>query len=293
MNTPDWDVIRAEVPELAIGQVTPLDEGWGSTVWLAGEDLVFKVPKRAEVSAEVAREIEVLSVVAPRVPLKVPRPVLWRGRSAGWPHGVGVFGLVPGEPLEAESMTPRQRANVAEELAGFLRVLHRTTLDERLVSILPRSDGREELAEILARAEVEIVPRLSGQQAAILRAEAHRYLDRRGNFDHTPVLIHADLSAEHLRWVDGRLHGVLDFGDAALGDPDHDFAGLYEDLGADVVIDCAIQYGHLDPPALVDKLWRRSVFGYLEDLMTAPELGENEDAAWALSALEEWLRRAA
>jgi aminoglycoside phosphotransferase (APT) family kinase protein len=41
-----------------------------------------------------------------------------------------------------------------------------------------------------------------------------------------PALVHADLGAEHLLVRDGRLAGVIDWGDARVGDPALDYAWL-------------------------------------------------------------------
>jgi aminoglycoside phosphotransferase (APT) family kinase protein len=41
-----------------------------------------------------------------------------------------------------------------------------------------------------------------------------------------PTLIHGDLGPEHLRVRNGRLVGVIDWGDARVGDPALDYAWL-------------------------------------------------------------------
>jgi aminoglycoside phosphotransferase (APT) family kinase protein len=41
-----------------------------------------------------------------------------------------------------------------------------------------------------------------------------------------PTLVHGDLGPEHLRCREGRLVGVIDWGDARIGDPALDYAWL-------------------------------------------------------------------
>ena len=53
----------------------------------------------------------------------------------------------------------------------------------------------------------------------------------------TPVLLHADLGPEHLLVRDGRLAGVIDWGDARLGDPALDYAWLLTGPFADWDVD--------------------------------------------------------
>jgi aminoglycoside phosphotransferase (APT) family kinase protein len=47
------------------------------------------------------------------------------------------------------------------------------------------------------------------------------------------VLVHGDLGAEHLLYDGTRITGVIDWSDAAVSDPELDFARLYRDFGPD------------------------------------------------------------
>src|SRR5438128_2283605 len=55
--------------------------------------------------------------------------------------------------------------------------------------------------------------------------------------DFKPALLHADLGPEHLLVRDGRLAGVIDWGDARLGDPALDYAWLLNGPFADWGVD--------------------------------------------------------
>ena len=55
--------------------------------------------------------------------------------------------------------------------------------------------------------------------------------------DFEPSLLHADLSSEHLLVRDGRLAGVIDWGDARVGDPALDYAKLLHGPFADWDVD--------------------------------------------------------
>ena len=46
------------------------------------------------------------------------------------------------------------------------------------------------------------------------------------------MFIHGDLGAEHVFVDDGRITGVIDWGDAAIGDPDLDLGRLMRDFGS-------------------------------------------------------------
>jgi aminoglycoside 2''-phosphotransferase len=59
------------------------------------------------------------------------------------------------------------------------------------------------------------------------------FLDDRAIFTFQPVLIHSDLGYEHIFCdpLRGLLTGVIDWGDATIGDPALDFVGLHHGRG--------------------------------------------------------------
>ena len=71
------------------------------------------------------------------------------------------------------------------------------------------------------------------------------FLTSDANFQFRPVLIHGDLGGEHilLDRVTGTLAGVIDWGDACVGDPALDFAGLLHGCGRDFACGVLAGYG--------------------------------------------------
>src|SRR5439155_10989424 len=54
-------------------------------------------------------------------------------------------------------------------------------------------------------------------------------------------LVHADLGPEHLRVAEGRLAGVIDWGDSRIGDPALDYAWLLNGPFADWDVDAELR----------------------------------------------------
>jgi aminoglycoside 2''-phosphotransferase len=92
---------------------------------------------------------------------------------------------------------------------------------------------REEYREHYAQVRHQAFPLLTAAARADAAAVWERYLDAAANFAFTPAVIHRDLGTEHILWEreTGRLPGVLDWGDAANGDPTLEFVGLYRGCG--------------------------------------------------------------
>lgn len=178
-----------------------------------------------ERAAAVRREAALLEVVAGVSPLPVPEVV-----AADPEAGVLVLRELPGRPLLDRPLA--DPAPLVAPLAGFLRALHATPVD-RVEGIAPRdaTPRAEWLAE--ARDAYQVVaPGLPGAD----RQRVEAFLDAPPPAPPAvAVLCHNDLGAEHLL-VDGEppavvVTGVIDWGDAALGDPAVDLARLHRDLG--------------------------------------------------------------
>ena len=143
----------------------------------------------------VEREAALLSAIAPRLPLPVPVPVAVEA-------GCVVQPRVPGTSLL--SLPRAERRTFVPQLVTFVDVLH---------SLDPGIDVPEDSTSTrgLARRGADL-------DAPVPPAPA-------------PVLIHGDLGAEHIFVDAGRITGVIDWGDAAIGDPGLDHGRLLRDFG--------------------------------------------------------------
>jgi len=127
-----------------------------------------------------------------------------------------------------------------------------------------------------------VASQLSAGNATRLERIITEHLADEANFEFTPRILHADLSAEHILRHDGRISGILDWGDVSLGDPDYDFCYLYNDFGAAFVRATAAQYGHPD----VERLIRKCHYFAIADHIGTIAFGKDEalpghvEAAW-------------
>ena len=74
-------LIGTQFPEVELGSLRLLGEGWDNTVWLVDERWVFRFPRREVVIPGFERELAVLPRLAERLPLSVPAPVAVAGRA--------------------------------------------------------------------------------------------------------------------------------------------------------------------------------------------------------------------
>ena len=252
MFQPDWKIIASELPQITIRSAVPLGEGWTAVAWLVNEELVFKFPKKAWVWTDLDRELALLPYARAHVPLPIPEYLHNVRQSAGAPHGYVVYRHLCGRAVDPRALSSRERTALAQTLARFLRALHE--IDPAPVeSILPRDDERAVALRYQRDAEAEVAPLLTATERGRLREAFTEHVDDERNFGGRLVILHADLSAEHILRLGESVSGIIDWGDVSIGDPDYDFSYLYEEFGEAFVREVAAYYGHADPDRLVRK----------------------------------------
>jgi aminoglycoside phosphotransferase (APT) family kinase protein len=216
----DEELVRrllAQFPELEVGSLRKLAEGWDNSVWVVNERYAFRFGRRAIAIPGIEREIAVLPNLAPLLPLPVPRPAFVGGPMDEYPWPFFGCELLPGIEVCDAGLDDSARLDVGVELARFLRTLHALEPDETLPVDF---NGRANMAKraAMARAELAELERLGHRRApsrvAGLLDEAERLPP-----PEPPVLVHGDLHFRHLLVEDGAASGVIDWGDVCRADP--------------------------------------------------------------------------
>ena len=205
----------------ALGQspktILEIDDGYDFVVAIVDDDWVFRFPRRAAVEAALEVEIVLLPALAPALPVDVPS----FAHISRDPLFVG-YRLIRGEALVDED---------ADGVRAFLEALH--ALDPSGPP-LEQPDWVEAYRVQCAEFERLVLPFLDNDR----RAQARRlFADAETLVDFKPTLLHADLGPDHLLVRDGRLVGVIDWGDARVGDPALDYAWLLNGPFADWDVD--------------------------------------------------------
>ena len=232
-------LIAAQFPQVRLGSMTLLGEGWDNTVWLADGRWVFRFPRREFAIPGVERELAALPVLAPLLPLPIPDPVFAGAPTEEFPWPwFGAAHIPGGEPL---GLDERARRALARPFARFLRALHDADVDGLPADPMGRADMAIRVPateKALADLEAEGLWRTPASVAPLL-AEARSLAPVEAT-----VVAHGDLHMRHLV-VDpaGTLVGVIDWGDVCRGDPSIDLPLLWSLLGPDGRADFLAEYG--------------------------------------------------
>lgn len=201
--------------------ILDIEDGYDFQVAIVDDEWVFRFPRRSGVEEALELEIAVLPALAQALPVEVPS-FEYVARD---PLFVG-YRLIRGQPLVDED---------ADGVRAFLEALHAPNSSGLPVE---RHDWVETYREQCAEFERLVFPVVDSDR----RAEAKRLFGEVETLvDFTPSLIHADLGPEHLLVRDGRLTGVIDWGDMRVGDPALDYAWLLTSPFADWDVDADLR----------------------------------------------------
>jgi len=198
--------LREQFPEQRFRHVRALGSGWGTDAYLVDQRLVARFPRNAALAAWLDRDEALLRYVASALGSAFAVPEVRHRGNPGehFAHGFLVCALVPG---------------VGADQAGVV-------FDEALIGDLGA-----------ALTHIHSAPLESAKQLG-LEQEAW------DGYQGPLCFIHGDFSPDNFM-VDpqsGRLTGVIDWGNAAIGDPALDFVPLVLWLGWDVALAVVAAY---------------------------------------------------
>ncbi len=178
------------------------DDGWDTRALLVN-GYVERHPRRSEAVRQLRVETVLMPWLAPRLPLTVPVP-----RVVSEDPFVVRHRLVPGERARCPGAAQGRR------LGAFLRALHAVdAVDAAGRGVPSGAEVAARRAQLLEESRTMVLPLLpsDGRAAAI------------GVLEELPGapagrLVHADIAPSHVLELNGALTGVIDFGDAHIGD---------------------------------------------------------------------------
>lgn len=209
------------------------EQGWDSAATVVEGRWLDRRPRRPEVAGRLRAETTLLPLIAPRLPLAVPVPIVVEEEPLRVRHQ-----LVPGSACRPDRLTAEDGARVG----AFLRALH--DVDPETAVEAGARDAtavRAEYDATLADFAARVVPMLPAE-----RREHARRLLADAAAPAPLALVHGDLGPSHLLVSDGRVSGVIDWTDAGIDDPAIDLAWTLHGTPAAFADALADAYGGVD-----------------------------------------------
>lgn len=195
-------------------------EGWDNTLFRLGDELAVRLPRRAASATLIEHEQRWLPQLAARLPLDAPVPVRLGvpGRLFGWSWSIVRW--LPGTSLLHTSLV--DNVETPTVLERLFHALHQPAPTEA-----PTNPWRGVPLEARTNALHEHLRQTEG---IVDRRTVLRFWDRAlatPQWPGPPLWLHGDLHPGNLLVIDGRLSGVIDFGDLTSGDPATDLSVLW------------------------------------------------------------------
>lgn len=211
-------LLREQAPDLADRPLVEIPAGQDNSVVRIGDDLVARLPRHDDAVPLIANEIRWLPVAAHGLPVAVPVPVLAGRPSEHFPRPWSITRWVPGETADVAAYDPEA---VAGDLVRLLGALHRPAPPDA-----PRNPWRDVPLRDREAAHHQVLGQLDHPRTDALVAELHELAQVPGPAG-PRVWVHGDLHPRNLVVRDGRLAGLIDWGDLHAGDRAVDLAGVW------------------------------------------------------------------
>ncbi|MEM9785361.1 MAG: aminoglycoside phosphotransferase family protein [Pseudomonadota bacterium] len=209
-------LIAAQFPHWADLPIRPVaTSGWDNRTFHLGDSMSVRLPSAARYAAQAAKEQCWLPHLAAYLPLAIPEPLGAGEPSQHYPFHWTIMRWLPGQTVA--SATPKTQQSIAADLAHFLNALR------RVPSVGGPAAGPHNFYRggDLRIYHQEVHHCLGQLDAKVDASAILRVWDRacRSAWSGAPVWLHGDVSPDNLLMQNGKLSGVIDFGNCAIGDP--------------------------------------------------------------------------
>ena len=207
-------LIARHFPGARVHHITPLTGGVSADVVRVDlvpdtggpQSIVLRIHGPTHSGHDAAVEFELLRALH-RAGVRVPEPLFVEASCRQYPHPYLAMEFVEG----TTALGPAQVDHGIDAMADMLFSLHQTPV-AALPALPLRIDPLTEIFDFLPGG-----PEWDGLRRQLSALEDTAFVGE-------PVLLHGDFWPENLIWQDGQIKSVLDWEDAALGDPLSDVA---------------------------------------------------------------------
>lgn len=227
---PDWEVSSLEY----------MGEGWESVAYRVNGDYIFRFPKREYVGKCLKLEINLLPQLAPMLDVAVPNfEFISTTPGTHFPYPFVGYKLLEGRSDEEWDEELFAAEWWQKPVLDFIHTLHSFPLERarelgaEFMNPVAKATGadvpepkswRHGLTQFYVLMREKAFPELTASTKLRCSRHIEDFLKDDRNFEYEQVLLHGDLSEDHilLDEANKRVVGIIDFGDVAIGDPAYD-----------------------------------------------------------------------
>jgi aminoglycoside 2''-phosphotransferase len=215
--------VTAEFPGLHFSDVHFVNSGVDHAVLILDSTWVFRFPRTAEYRVSLTRELNLLKQLQARSPVAVPHY-----EHISRAQDFGGYRIIEGEELRTalfQSLAGTAQEKIMFQVVDFMSALH--ALPQHLLmpttnSLLWDCDRvQRHVNRYFKLRRDTIAANVPPRMLPVIDEFYHRYAEIRVS---RQAITHADLTDDHILVTPSGSVGIIDFADAVVADPAHDFA---------------------------------------------------------------------
>lgn len=251
----DWEVseelvqrlIYSQFPELSAMRIKRIGNGWDNMVYLVGDEYIFRFPRRNVAIDLIKMEGRLLPKLTDYMTIPYPQPLFYGQGNDEYPMPFLGYTYVSGEfPL---GVADEQRTASATALAHFLKKLH--TFPPQLARECGAPHDHRNLRDVAGRKEkmrrffVDLNDHMQEEERLAMAGYLDQVQTDPGK--QPDVFLHGDLHFKNML-VDeqGKVSGIIDWGDMNVGHPACDLSVAYSFLPSQARSLFFAEYGEVD-----------------------------------------------
>lgn len=220
-------ILADQFPELVLSSIDFLGSGWDFDAYLVDSEFVFRFPRRKEIAEFLENEAKILAIVVPHLSAVTLLPeIVFEGHSTKtFPYPFIAHRFIEGVASDDPSVAPNE--HFPTDLGQVLTAIH--SIVEEPATINLHGESRKGCSARYKETLELIEP---DRQIEFLVPDAYEWLCDSPSipkeFDGPICFVHNDLFPDHIivNPETGSLSGIIDWSDAAFGDPVWDFVVL-------------------------------------------------------------------
>ncbi|HFK1707107.1 TPA: aminoglycoside phosphotransferase family protein [Bacillus mycoides] len=249
--------IKEALPDLSIHSYIQNEEGRDNITVIINAELLFRFPRKLEYANRIPLEKELCTILSHSLQeIEIPKYHLLYKNDCNTVPFCSYYPLIHGEPLTTELLAKLEKKElevIITQLATFLAALHSIPLKRTETLGFPIEKTLTYWKELQTKLNQYFTNNLTSLQKSALNRLFENFFTCIAKSTFQNTIIHADFTHHHILFnnLNKTISGVIDFGDAQIGDPAFDFAGLYYDFGREFTTSVYEQYSalisHRDP----------------------------------------------